>query len=285
MLRRVLVLLSIVGLCMIQFNEDRATASHSTNSYSNMTHWNMAGKLINDGEPVPAAEALVFSIFNQGRQLPAFISVNEICQAQYDYLYQYLSYAGYSRDYYAAAYYPTHARCQWFGNAVFWLGGQHPDGSYSTPFITSHQHPDDLSKPEWRGFVCGKAAFPTFSPCSVHITNKVHQNVNYKNLQIGDIRSWVQFSNACCNPTYLAGDLNVQPSNSAVSLFYSGFGEGDDCGSSNNRATADDDLKKDYIFIPDPSNRIRHDAFIGGSAHSDHHVYVTYYSSAGTACS
>jgi endonuclease/exonuclease/phosphatase family metal-dependent hydrolase len=256
-----------------------AQAEHSTNAYANNTDWNLCGARCHAGNLQPA-HALADSALLSGRQRPLTITVQEICSGQFGTLRTRLG-SDYMADAYVAKTNVTSASdCSWFGNAVFWRGGAHPDGNYWKTFAA--QTGDDSGRGELRGYICAKAAFPLYSSCSVHVTDdgEIQSGKTVKEHQLEEFTAWGLWSNSCCAPTFLAGDLNMTPTTVKAydSRLYENFWEADEPGTTSSRSTLDSyNLKYDYSFGPRSTHRVVHDAYIFESRDwSDHRVLVAY---------
>lgn len=214
------------------------------------------------------------------------VTVQEICTDQWDELKYRLGGASYQTDFIITKDNDDAAfrTCEWFGNAVFWLGGDHADANYRDWF--NYQSVADTNSRETRGVICGKAAFPVFQACSGHITNDNETSSDgdsVKKNQLNELMDWVVFSDACCAQTFLGADLNLNVNGVKASdsrPYSTAWQESDELGTTNDRNTmTGSGTKIDYVFVPEDTHYIAHDAYIfppAVSTHSDHRIVVGY---------
>lgn len=274
---RRLVLASIVSAllaCGLTVDVASAARAPSTPQHSwlpNVLVWNMCGGVSapcgNGGSDRPARDLVGY--VNNSTYKPMAIMLQEVCGPAINYLYNHLIAMGYKGNMIITN--SPSSICAVHGNAVFWLGGCY-GGSYNTCSAAAHypssmQHGQDADN---RGFMCGRAAFPSFTACSTHLTHKSdtiawNQSDYYKNT--------LNFYKLITPLTLGGGDFNLEGPQDVMNFVLGGWIDGD---SPYWTDTHPSEGKIDFMRQPSTQCRWLEFGWIVDAEHSDHHRLYTY---------
>ena len=235
----------------------------------NVITWNMcngqSAPCNNDATDLPARDLV--NAVEDAQFKPMAIMLQEVCLASRVYLFNELTPLGYSSAYINSN--TMSSRCKEHGNVVMWLGGCYGGTASSCsarayyPAGDQHANDDDT-----RGWVCGRGAFPSFTSCSTHLTQKSDQVAGQQSERY---RTLVSFYAGITPMTNAGGDFNIVGPN-GVQYWHQAWLESDD---PLWRATHQSEGKIDFIFTPRSQCRPRL-AELVDTIRSDHHRLYGY---------
>ncbi len=210
-----------------------------------LLHWNLAGWARHQGRP-EVARRFADAVLDAAHPALA-VTVNEVCDRQYDALAEALTPAGFSA---AAAWSITdfdRPGCTSYGNAVFWRGG---NGGVERLSYPDELQRDGAATRERRTLLIASIAGSGLRIATTHPAP--HRAVAAR-----------QVAHACRllaarseRPFVLAGDLNLPPWNCALDPLYATHQEADRWGRRWSRPTHQGLRKLDYVFVPGGPMRV-----------------------------
>ena len=227
--------------------------------------FNICGNADHCPDPTGVAAKLVESI--EGRDpadRPDMISLNEVCRTQFDFLRARLGELGYGDGAFSNNH-PPACDGAGFGNAVF----------TTDPIQDSRniQLPNPVGAGEERGMLCVDTVF--YFGCSTHLSTETENQLS----QVVHVASVAEDELDAGKRVIVAGDLNMEPENSALNSLYEDcyggngqFGEGDAspyCTKTGENTAGN--RKIDYIFF-DTQNFGDFEGDVTGSNASDHNM-------------
>jgi endonuclease/exonuclease/phosphatase family metal-dependent hydrolase len=209
-------------------------------------HWNVAGWSMHRGSP-EVAEALAAAVLEMPSR-PLAVTVNELCDGQYDVLRTELGGAGYQAA--SAWSIPDfgQAGCGSYGNAIFWRGG---DGGVERWTYPDALQVDGAATVEKRNALRVTVLDPPIRIATTH----PHPDRRWAAAQVGYAADLLADQPGDL-PTVLAGDLNLTPWNSALTPWYRRGDEADRLPRRLSRPTHRSLRKLDYVFAPRGTVRI-----------------------------
>jgi endonuclease/exonuclease/phosphatase family metal-dependent hydrolase len=210
-----------------------------------LLHWNLAGWARHQGRP-EVARLFADAVLDVARPALA-VTVNEVCDRQYDAMAEALAPAGFSAA--AAWSIPDFDRpgCASYGNAVFWRRG---DGGVERITYPDELQQDGASTRERRTLLIASAAGFPLRIATTH-------PAPYRGLAARQVAHAVGLLEAQPDrPCVLAGDLNLPPWDRALDPLYATHQEADRWGRRWSRPTHQGFRKLDYVFVPRGSMRV-----------------------------
>lgn len=229
----------------------------------------------------PAIENSIMSRPNY----PFVVSLNEICESQYNHIMWVLNANGYG---YNAATNPSgysysqmmslgmffgtrignydlHPACGgWYGNALLMRGTFVAGGN---GWFTQ-QEPSDSG--ERRSWLCKQTNLAVAVGCGAHLENGANSYTMSQSIEYRNIANYVGASGV-----WALGDFNFPAGNAQrTDWMNNGFVEADGCCAS--RSTTDGGSHYDYAFRKNMGS-YPHPAYIYNSSYSDHHWYQPYW--------
>lgn len=217
---------------------------------------------------------------NSRNPKPLSISLNEVCSDQYDTIAFNLAAMGYtwlhtySLGGPSGAPGPNTTNCKWFGNAVFWLGGNGNSLHYG-------YFANQSGSPEKRNWACALASLPAYWSCTAHLQSS---NDPIARLQANEYRDAVDAVRVPGSAVIAAGDFNIDGRVNGtvnalvIAAWYGSYFESDNTANDrvSSRVTVDSGCCKfDYIFRANPAS-IAHGAYMFNAANSDHYWVQMY---------
>lgn len=227
------------------------------------------------GYNTTVAPAIVSSVQSRSGS-PIGLSLNEVCENQYNYIVWYLTAAGYGYSFdhtvslgnflgsQVGTTWPIASCGSWYGNAVAVKGAR--SGGGANWYSSSIQGPSSYG--EQRNWICIRASGPTI--CSSHLATGAS---SYTASQADVYRSVANF--VAGSGVFAAGDFNTTPSVTTLAWALGGFAEADAANNFPTFQSGATNQKLDYIWRKNFGG-YPYDAYIYNSPHSDHHWYQGY---------
>lgn len=283
--------LAVVTAGLPTYRAEATVAAPTSHSYAaaQVVQFNIFGGNGNAflGYNTTVAPAIENSILARGAYMPFTVSLNEVCENQYNHMtfvlnangrgYSSSNPWGYSYtnmlslgDFFGhrIGTQNLHTDCgSWYGNALFMRGSFTGGGADWYP--SNHQEPQQSG--ELRNWICKEVGGGGSVSCGTHLEN---DHGTYTFLQAGDFRAVANLVSG--DGAWALGDLNYGvPGGNLDRLAWigDGFGEADGCCASH--STTNGGAHYDYIWRKN-NGSYPHAVYIFNSAHSDHHWYQAY---------
>lgn len=221
----------------------------------------------------------VVNLVNARNPRPLFLSLNEVCNGQYNALVASLQPQGYSsmlswnRGGPSAMELSTRATAL---NSAMPSSGLAAMGSRRTSVGSPHQRAGDTDRRNW-AFM--HALYPDHWTCTAHLDPSDPD----ARVQVAEYYSHVEPLRSNGWSVVASGDLNIdnrvdQNNRAALDPWYQRYWEADNTANSPSasRATTDTGPKLDYIFRANPRS-ISHGGYVLPRSSSDHHWYQIYF--------